>query len=135
LGASVLRVPLKATSGFLSAICPIPSEKSYGQGKKGEQFWQAYAECAVFFRGARTAPNPAAGHAPVREISAARGIRSTPPGFSPATFEAMRRHAGARLLGWMARVNERGMFEKPRGIAVSIRCCDREGRRREYKDR
>jgi hypothetical protein len=60
---------------------------------------------------------------------------STPPGFSPAAFEAMRRHAGAHLLSWMARVNERGMFEKPRGIAVSIRCCEREGRRRDYEDR
>ena len=32
------------------------------------------------------------------------------------------------MLGWMARVNERGVFEKTRWIAVGIRCCKREGR-------
>jgi hypothetical protein len=39
------------------------------------------------------------------------------------------------LLRWMFRVNERGMFEKPRWIAVCIRCCKREGRCRDCEDR
>jgi hypothetical protein len=35
----------------------------------------------------------------------------------------------------MARVNERGMFEKPRWIAVGIRFGESEGRRRDCKER
>ena len=34
-------------------------------------------------------------------------------------------------LGRMVRVNERGIFEEARWIAVRIRCCEREGRRRD----
>jgi hypothetical protein len=40
----------------------------------------------------------------------------------------------ACLVGWLG-VNEQGMFEKPRWIAVSIRCCEREGRCRDCEDR
>ena len=39
------------------------------------------------------------------------------------------------LLGGMVRLNERGMFEEPRWIAVCIRFCEREGRCRDCQDR
>jgi hypothetical protein len=132
--------PLRSTrkSGHRDTWCPSLRRRNFrfrrdGVVKRASSSGKLTPSPPFSF-GARIAPNPAGGHGPDREISAPRGIRSTPPGFSPAAFEAMRRHAGARLLGWMARVNERRMFEKPRGIAVSIRCCDREGRRRDYED-
>ena len=39
------------------------------------------------------------------------------------------------MLSRTARVNERGMFEKPRWIAVGIRFGESEGRRRDCKER
>ena len=39
------------------------------------------------------------------------------------------------LLGWMGRVNERGMFEKPRWIAVGVRFGESEGQSSDYEDR